>query len=166
MARGRGKKGRGRDHCHSAATRRRALPHVHALTDPFLKNSPPANLLGLFLNIQHVIEDSVGHFEFGSAWAARFPGRRGNTKSRCSYRCRSRRLPCHVVGDDHVRVLALELAARILRHGIRLCGEADEHLLARASAAELRQNIRFGSSSSVNPPSPRLIFLSCCTAAR
>src|SRR5271154_2231905 len=72
-------RGRGLDLRHSAASLSLVLraghlhglrcrrPHLRAWPDPLnppVENVPLENLLGLFLNIQYLIEDAIGYIEF------------------------------------------------------------------------------------------------------
>ncbi len=96
---------------------------------------------------QDLIEDAVGHVELAHLWQWNFAAIAKEQGDDVGVRVEAGAFLRHVVGDDHVRALALELAARIFGDAVGFGGEADQDaaiVRVLRGAAEFRKNIGRG----------------------
>src|ERR1700720_1389955 len=96
---------------------------------------------------QDLIEDAIGHVELAHLWQSNFAAIAQVHGDDVGVRVEASAFLRHVIGDDHVRALALELAARIFSHAIGFGGEPNQdaavvRVLRRA--AEFCENIGRG----------------------
>ncbi len=102
------------------------LARLAGSMNPPLENVPLENLLGLFLNIQYLVEDAIGYVEFielGERELAAVAEKEGDD---VGVGVEAGAGLGDVVGDDHVCCFALELAAGVFGDVVCFGGEAYE----------------------------------------
>src|SRR5271163_4205264 len=97
--------------------------------NPPLENLPLENLLGIFLNIQHLIEDAIGYVELIELGERELAAIAEEERDNVGVGIEAGAGLGDIVGYDHVGGFSLELATRVFCDIICFGGEAYENAI-------------------------------------
>src|SRR5579863_2701222 len=112
-------------------------PNLRAWPDPSnppLENVPLENLLGLFLNIQYLVEDAIGYVEFIEMGEREFAAIAEEEGDDVGVGIEAGAGLRDVIRDDHGGGFTLQLAARVFCDVICFSGEAYEDAIGFLAA--------------------------------